>query len=103
MRQFLLRCTKYSLEIDLQELFSPVPHGQSEQFSLKSMKEINIPAKNINPCQFITDPLKSSGQPDFSFENESTMCTVVAVISNNCGCMKAVTSQIGWAILQNSY
>ena len=36
-----------------------MPHGQSEQFSLKSMKEIYIPAKIINPCQFITDPLKS--------------------------------------------
>ena len=53
----LLKCTKYSLKIELQELSSPVPHGQSEQFS---MKEINIPAKIINPCQFITDPLKSS-------------------------------------------
>ena len=56
----LLRCTKYSLEIELQELSSPVPHGQSEQFSLKSMKEMDIPANIINPCQFITDPLKSS-------------------------------------------
>ena len=55
----LLRCTKYSLEKELQELSSPVPHGQSEQFSLKSMKEIYIPAKIINPCQLITDPLKS--------------------------------------------
>ena len=55
----LLRCTKYSLEIELRELSPPVPHGQSEQFSLKSMKEIYIPAKVINPCQFITDPLKS--------------------------------------------
>ena len=52
----LLRCTKYSLEIELQELSPPVPHGQSEQFSLKSLKEIYIPAKIINPCQFITDP-----------------------------------------------
>ena len=49
-----LRCTTYSLEIE------SVLHGQSEQFSLKSMKEIYIPAKIINPCQFITDPLKSS-------------------------------------------
>ena len=54
----LLRCTKSFLEIELQELSSPVPHGQSEQFSLKSMKEIYIPAKIINPCQFITDPLR---------------------------------------------
>ena len=52
----LLRCTKYSLEIELQELSPPVPHGQSEQFSLKRLKEIYIPAKIINPCQFITDP-----------------------------------------------
>ena len=51
---------KYSLQIELQKLSSPVPHGQSEQFSLKSIKEIYIPAKIINPCQFITDPLKSS-------------------------------------------
>ena len=56
----LLRCIKCFLEIELQELSSPVPHGQSEQFSLKSMKEIYIPAKIINPCQFITYPLKSS-------------------------------------------
>ena len=28
--------------------------------SFKSVQEINIPAKIINPCQFITDPLKSS-------------------------------------------
>ena len=86
----LLRCTKYSLEIKLQELSSPLPRGQSEQFSLKSMKEIYIPAKIINPCQFITDPLKSSrniihtlkasGQLDCSFENESTMCKVIAVM-----------------------
>ena len=54
----LLRCTKYSLEIELQELSSPVPHGHSEQFTLKNLKEIYIPAKIINPCQFITDPLK---------------------------------------------
>ena len=54
----LLRCTKYSLEKELQELSPPVPNGQSDQFSLKSMKEIYIPAKNINPCQFINDPLK---------------------------------------------
>ena len=47
-----------------------------------------MPAKIINPRQFITDPSKSlellfikvyphveaSGQPDFSFDNESTMC-----------------------------
>ena len=52
----LLRCTKYSLEIELQELSPPVPQGKSEQFSLKSMKEIYIPAKIINPCQFIIDP-----------------------------------------------
>ena len=52
----LLRCTKYSLKIELQKLSSPVSHGQSEQFSLKSIKEIYIPAKIINPCQFITDP-----------------------------------------------
>ena len=56
----LLRYTKYSLEKKLQELSSPVPHGQSEQFSLKSMKEIYEPAKIIDPYQFITDPLKSS-------------------------------------------
>ena len=55
----LLRCTKYSLEIELQELSSPVPHEHSEQFSLKSIKGIYIPAKIIIPCQFITDPLKS--------------------------------------------
>ena len=56
----LLRCTKYSLEIELQKLSSPVPQGQSEQFSLKSIKEIYIPAKIVNPraCQFKTDPLK---------------------------------------------
>ena len=36
----LLRCTKYSLEIELQELSSPVLHGHSEQFSLKSIKGI---------------------------------------------------------------
>ena len=46
------QCTKYSLEIELQKL-SPVPHGQSEQFSLKSINEIYIPATIINPCQFI--------------------------------------------------
>ena len=57
---FLLRCTKYYLEIELQKLSSPVPHGQSEQFSLESIKEIYIPAKIINLCQFITDPLKTS-------------------------------------------
>ena len=39
---------------------SPVPHGQSEQFRLKSIKETYIPAKVINPCQFITDPLNFS-------------------------------------------
>ena len=33
------------------------------------------------------------------------MCTVihVAVMADNYGCMKAVTSQTGWAILQNRY
>ena len=51
----LLRCTKQ----ELQELSSPVPHRQPEQFSLKSMKEIYIPAKIINPSQFVTDPLKT--------------------------------------------
>ena len=55
----LLRCTKYSLEIELQKLSSPVSHGHSEQFSLKSIKGIYIPAKIIIPCQFLTDPLKS--------------------------------------------
>ena len=50
--QLCRTCTKNSLEIGLQELSSAVPHGQSEQFSLKSIKEINIPAKIINPCQF---------------------------------------------------
>ena len=50
----LLRCTKYSLKIELQKLSSPVSHGQSEQFSLKSIKEIYIPAKIINPCPFIS-------------------------------------------------
>ena len=78
-------------KIELQELSSPVPHGQSEQFSLKSMKEIYIPAKIINPCHFITYPLKSlriiihtlfkaSGQLDFSFENESAMCKVTVMM-----------------------
>ena len=56
----LIRCTNYSLETELQELSPPMPHGQSEQFSLKSMKEIYIPAKIINPGQFITDPVKPS-------------------------------------------
>ena len=105
----LLRCTEYSLEIGLQKL-SPVPHEHSEQFSLKSIKEIYIPAKIIIPCQFITDSLKSAikvyphvratGQPDLSFQNESTMCTVMI---DNYGCMKSVTGKSGWAILQNSY
>ena len=45
----LLRCTKYSLETEFKELSPPVPHGQYEQFSLKSMKESYIPAKIINP------------------------------------------------------
>ena len=48
-------------------------------------------------------PLKAFGQPDFSFENESTMCTVIAVVIGIYGCMKAVTSKCGWAILQNIY
>ena len=34
-----------------------MPHGHSEQFSLKSIKGIYIPTKIIIPCQFITDPL----------------------------------------------
>ena len=77
------------------------------------MKETNIPAKIINPCQFITDPLNSSkiithtlkhldNYIDSSFENESTKCKVIAVMIAK-GCMKAVTSKTGWAILQNSY
>ena len=109
----LLRCTKYSLETELQKLSSPVPHDNSKQFSLKSIKEIYIPAKIIIPCQFITDPLKSlriifhqslsTRKPDFSFENESTMCTVIAVMIDSYGCVKAVTGKSGWAILQNSY
>ena len=48
----------------------------------KSIKEIYIPAKIIIPCQFITDPLNilriifyPHVKPDFSVENESTMCT----------------------------
>ena len=50
------------------------------------MKEIYIPAKNINPCQFITDPLnvknyyphtKASGQLDVSFENESIKVVII--------------------------
>ena len=90
-----------------------MPHGHSEQFSLKSIKEIYIPAKIIIPCQFINDPLKSLRifsikvyphvKPDFSFENESTMCTVIAVMIDSYGCMKTVTGKSGWAILQNSY
>ena len=66
---------KYFLETDVQKLSSPVPHGQSEQFSLKSIKEIYIPAKIINPCQFITDPLKSSRIifHQSLFKNESTL------------------------------
>ena len=54
-RSYNIRCIKNSLE---KKLSSPVPRGQSEQFSLKSIKEIYIPAKIINTCQFITDPLK---------------------------------------------
>ena len=92
-----------------------MPNGHSEQFSLKSIKGIYIPAKIIIPCQFITDPLKSlrnikvyphveaTGQPDFSFENESTMCTVIAVMIDIYGCMKAFTGKSKWAILRNSY
>ena len=47
---------------------------QCEQFSLKKMKEIYVPAKIINPHA------KASGQLNFSFENESTMCKVIAVM-----------------------
>ena len=66
----------------------------------------------LNFCDFIqvyvfttNHHLKASGQPDFSFENESTMCTVIAVMIGTCnyGCMKAVTNKSGWTILQNSY
>ena len=67
-----------------------MPHGQAGQFNLKSLKEIYIPAKIIHPCQFITGTLKilknyypyakASGQLDFSFENESIMCKVIAVM-----------------------
>ena len=46
---------------------------------------------------------EASGQPDFSYENESNMCTVIAVMIDNYGCMKAVTSKTGCVILQNSY
>ena len=93
-----------------------MPHGHFEQFSLKSIKEIYIPAKIIIPCQFITDLFKilenyfkskfihtlnkTTGQPDFPFENESTMRTVMI---DNYGCMKAVSGKSGRAILQNSY
>ena len=44
----LLRCTKYSLETELQKLSSPVPHGHSEQFSLKSIKGNLHTNKNYN-------------------------------------------------------
>ena len=88
--------------------------GQSEHVSLKSIKEIYMSAKIVNPFQFLTNPLLkmiknyfhskfSTGQPNFSFKHESTLCTVIAVMIGNYGCMKAVTSKNGWAILQNSY
>ena len=48
-----------ALPIALRGPSFPVPNGHSEQFSLKSIKGIYIPAKIIIPCQFITDPLKS--------------------------------------------
>ena len=44
----LLRCTKYSLEIELQKLSSPVPHGHSEQFSLKTHQGNLHTSKNYN-------------------------------------------------------
>ena len=37
-----------------------MPHEQSEQFSLKSIKEINILAKIMNPRQFINGSLTST-------------------------------------------
>ena len=54
----ILVCASYvelSQKIFSGNCYKTDPHGQSEQFSLKSRKEINISAKIINPCQFITD------------------------------------------------
>ena len=60
----------------------------------KNIKEIYIPAKIIIPCQFITLPLKTLRiiyyphvKPDFSVGNESTMCSEIAVMIDNYGCM----------------
>ena len=86
-----------------------MPHGQSEQFSLKSIKEIYISAKIVNPCQFINDPLKFPSKLIHMFKHldnltshskMKVLCTVTAVIMGNYGCMKAVISKSGWDILQ---
>ena len=53
-----IKMHKIFFENRVTKIILPVSNGQSEQFSLKSIKEIYIPAKIINPCQFITDPFK---------------------------------------------
>ena len=76
----------------------------------KNKKSVKFQGDLLNFCDFIqvfvfttNHHLKASGQPDFSFENESTKCTVIAVMIGYYGCMKAVISKSGWTILQNSY
>ena len=76
----------------------------------KNKKSVKLQEDMLNFCDFIqvfvftrNHHLKATGQPDFSFENESSMCTVIAVMTNNYGCMKSVNGKSGWATLQNSY
>ena len=56
--------------------------------------------ENYFKSKFIHTLNKTTGQPDFPFENDSTMRTVMI---DNYRCMKAVSGKSGRAILQNSY
>ena len=65
----------------VQELSSPVPHGQSQQFSLsKNYKSPSIYNLSFKVLKNYYPHAKASGQLDISFENESTMCKVIAVM-----------------------
>ena len=72
----------------------------------KNKKSVKFQGDTLNFCDFIQVFVFTRNhhlKPDFSFENESTKCTVIAVMIDNYGCMTAVTGKSGWAILQNSY
>ena len=107
----LLRYTKYSLEIELKKLSSPVPYRQSEQFSLKSIKGNLHTSKNCKSMSvynwsfkivknyFLSKIIQRLNHLDnlTSYSKMKVLCASDVMIDNY-GCMKAVTSKGGLAI-----